>query len=171
MSVSPVVGAHLVAYSKILPTTSEVYTIDYLVGISSATPLTSLGVDVYYPNWSRDGANIVFGHTPDPTSINAHLFNVTVPGGIVSEVTPASSSWEPFGFYNEAASQVATVGTSSGPSGSKYMNTFVIGTGSYVPLITDNNLGNVCYWTDSNGRGTSVNIPSIQFGPRQRRLR
>jgi hypothetical protein len=169
-SVSPVVGSHLIAYGKPLTSTSEVYTIDYLTG--TQTPVTSLGVDVFSPNWSRDGQNIIFGfsHEAVPTTENYHLFNATYPGGVVTQVTPATSSSVTFGFYNSTMTQLVEIGIGTGATG-VFMDTYTIGAGTNNPLISDNNLGNTCYWTDANGRANSVNIPSYLFGKHDRRFR
>jgi hypothetical protein len=163
-SVSPVVGSNLIAYSKPLATTSEVYTIDYLT--STQTQVTNLGIDVYSPTWSRDGANILFGYTADPLVDNIHLFNTTYPGGTVTEVTPVSAYNEPFGFYNENMTKVAVV--RSGIAG-VFLSVYDITGASYFDAVTNDSLGPVCYWTDSTGRAASANIPHFKFGKRNHR--
>jgi Tol biopolymer transport system component len=165
-SVDPVVSSHLVAYSKDLGAGSEVYTVDYLT--SSKVAVTSLGNDVYFPNWSRDGGNIIFGYTAAPLVDNIHLFNATYPGAAVTQVTPATTFNEAFGFYNEDMTKVATI--RSGGSGI-LLSSYLVAGGTYTNVVNNSSLGPICYWTDSNGRGISANIPSFKFGsgPRRRR--
>jgi len=165
-SVNPVVGTNLVAYAKDSGTSSDVYTVDYLT--ANKVQVTNLGIETFSPNWSRDGANIVFGHSPDPFNENIHLFNVTYPGGTVTEVTPASTFNEAFGFYNEDMTKVAVLRV--GGSG-VLLDSYDIGSTSFTTVVDNTSLGSTCYWTDSNGRSVSANIPSFQFGSHRRRSR
>ncbi|MBS1702526.1 MAG: PD40 domain-containing protein [Armatimonadetes bacterium] len=163
-SVSPVNGSHLIAYSKPLATTSEVYTIDYTT--ATQTPITSLGADVFYPTWSRDGSTILFGYLA-PSAVNADLYKVSSSGGTATQVTNSSNVYEIMGFFNEDMTKIASVGFDA----SNNLNLSVMGAdGSNVnSILSDNSLGVTCYWTDSNGRAIAVNLPHFQIGPRKRR--
>ena len=166
MAVCPVAGSHLIAYSKPLASTSEVYVIDYTT--ATTTAVTSLGVDVFYPTWSRDGGTILFAFAPS-ASVNLDLYKVTYPSGVVTQVTNTPSINETFGFYNSDKSKIAAIGFDG--SGNLNLQTMNGDGSSATNLISDNSLGVTCYWTDTNGRSMRVNLPHFQFGNNGRRIR
>lgn len=166
MSVNPVVGTHLVAYSKPLATTSEVYTIDYTT--ATQTPITNLGTDVFFPTWSRDGGTILFSYSPSALQ-NPDLYKVLVSSGVVTQITNTPNDVETFGFYNSDKSKIASILFDGGGS----LNLAVMnGDGSGAAnIVSNNSLGVTCYWTDTNGRRISANLPHFQFGTKSRRIR
>lgn len=162
--VNPVVGTKLVAYSKPLASTSEVYKLDYTTGVP--VPVTALGSDVFFPTWSRDGQTILFSYASSVLT-NQDLYSVGVNGGTVTQVTNTPTIVETFGFFNHDKSKIAAIMF----DGLGNLNLEVMdGNGTNAnTIVTNNSLGIICYWTDLDGRKISMNLPHYQIGKRKSR--
>ena len=165
-SVSPVVGSHLIAYSKTSGATSEIFTFDYISGTSG--PITSLGFDVFSPTFSRDGNKVLFV-VSQVIGIDSDLYSVPTIGGSSTQVTNTPSLFKSMGFYNEDSSKIAAVMFNG--SAVQTIQVITNNGATYTPLVVDDSLQPILYWTDSNGRSVSANIPHYQFGKHRRRGR
>ncbi len=162
MSVNPVVGTHLVAVSQAVGALSEIFTIDYTNAAS--TQITTTGVNVFNPTWTRDGGTILFA-ADDGAGGNWNLFTVPSTGGTATQVPNPGNYFMAFGFFNEAKSKIGTIMFDG--SGTLALEVQDSDGQNLTQLVSDNSLGVTCYWTDSNGRAVRVNLPHFQFGKRK----
>ncbi|MEI8283104.1 MAG: hypothetical protein WCG75_11915, partial [Armatimonadota bacterium] len=159
-SVSPIVGSHLIAYSKPVLSTSEIFTFDYITGTS--TQITAQGNNVFSPTWSRDGNTLLFVMS-QTIGLDSDIFKAPATvGGAVTRVTNTPSVGKSFAFFNEDSTKIADIQFNG--AGTQTIQIITNNGTTYTQLIADDSLQPILYWTDSNGRSFSANMPHYRLG-------